>query len=47
MQDLKDITQDIHYENFRKKKLTEGEGMSPYLGYVMYACMYVCIYAYK
>jgi septin family protein len=32
MQDLKDITQDIHYENFRKKKLTDGEGMSPYLG---------------
>ena len=24
MQDLKDFTQDVHYENFRKKKLLEG-----------------------
>ena len=24
MQDLKDYTQDVHYENFRKKKLLEG-----------------------
>ena len=29
MQDLKDFTQDIHYENFRKRKLTRGG--SPYL----------------
>ena len=27
MQDLKDITQDIHYENFRKKKLLQGGGV--------------------
>lgn len=26
MQDLKDITQDVHYENFRKKKLLQGGG---------------------
>ena len=24
MQDLKDYTQDIHYENFRKKRLLQG-----------------------
>ena len=30
MQDLKDFTQDIHYENFRKKKLMQ-QGGSPYL----------------
>jgi septin family protein len=24
MQDLKDYTQDVHYENFRKKKLLQG-----------------------
>lgn len=24
MQDLKDYTQDVHYENFRKKKLMQG-----------------------
>lgn len=24
MQDLKDVTQDIHYENFRAKKLQSG-----------------------
>ena len=30
MQDLKEITQDVHYENFRKKKLTETGGVSPY-----------------
>ena len=24
MQDLKDYTQDVHYENYRKKKLLEG-----------------------
>ena len=33
MQDLKDFTQDVHYENFRKKKLLEGSpaaiGMAP------------------
>lgn len=34
MQDLKDFTQDVHYENFRKKKLLEGSpaasfGMPP------------------
>jgi septin family protein len=25
MQDLKDVTQDTHYENFRAKKLASGE----------------------
>ena len=25
MQDLKDITQEVHYENFRKKKLMQGD----------------------
>jgi septin family protein len=25
MQDLKDLTQEIHYENYRKKKLMDGE----------------------
>ena len=25
MQDLKDVTQDAHYENFRAKKLASGE----------------------
>ena len=27
MQDLKDYTQDVHYENFRKKKLLQGSPM--------------------
>ena len=26
MQDVKDIIQDVHYENFRKKKLLQGGG---------------------
>ena len=29
MQDLKDFTQDVHYENFRKKKLLEGTSPMP------------------
>ena len=30
MQDLKDFTQDVHYENFRKKKLLEGSPAASY-----------------
>ena len=30
MQDLKDFTQDVHYENFRKKKLLEGSPAGSY-----------------
>lgn len=30
MQDLKDYTQDVHYENFRKKKLLEGSPAAKY-----------------
>ena len=26
MQDLKDITQDVYYENFHKKRLLQGGG---------------------
>ena len=33
MQDLKDFTQDVHYENFRKKKLLEGSPAAS--GYAM------------
>ena len=29
MQDLKDYTQDVHYENFRKKKLLQGSSPVP------------------
>lgn len=29
MQDLKDVTQDTHYENFRAKKLASGESIEP------------------
>lgn len=32
MQDLKDFTQDVHYENFRKKKLLEGSPAASYGG---------------
>lgn len=28
MQDLKDYTQDVHYENFRKKKLLQGSPLA-------------------
>ena len=31
MQDLKDLTQEIHYENYRKKKLMEGENGLKYV----------------
>jgi septin 2 len=29
MQDLKDVTQDTHYENYRAKKLASGEPIEP------------------
>ena len=38
MQDLKDITQDVHYENFRKKKLLQGGGAWVYCRWVGLYC---------
>lgn len=29
MQDLKDVTQDVHYENYRSARLATGGDLSP------------------
>jgi septin family protein len=31
MQDLKDVTQDIHYENYRSARIANGGDLSPTL----------------
>jgi len=36
MQDLKDVTQDQHYENYRAKKLASGESIEPAEKYVFF-----------
>lgn len=35
MQDLKDVTQDVHYENFRLQKIKTGGEVAPVNGYVL------------
>ena len=43
MQDLKDVTQDAHYENFRAKKLASGEPIDVSDKYVDFFFQYTLV----
>ena len=45
MQDLKDVTQDIHYENYRSARLANGGEVSPLPNEKYVSTIYINAYA--